>query len=96
MEKEKTKAEPIREYHQKVWRAAKLDTESYFKSDKWAWVGSIITGIATGLYTTILFRVWSVEANVSINCLHHWYPSWDCLWFGVVYSYTLWSSWFRS
>ena len=48
-----------KKYHVLVWETAKKNTEFYFKSDKWAWIGSVITGIATGIYTTILFHVWS-------------------------------------
>jgi hypothetical protein len=39
------------EYHKMVWQKAKEETESYFNSDWRSWMGSIITGIATGTFS---------------------------------------------
>ena len=38
------------QYHKMVWKAAKSETELYFRSDWKAWVGSVITGIVSGCF----------------------------------------------
>jgi hypothetical protein len=46
-------------YHKAVWRRAKAETESYFRSDTWAWVGGIISALVSGFITSYSENLWS-------------------------------------
>lgn len=51
----------ITQYHKEIWSRANKETVSYFRSDWTAWVGNVISAIATGFLTVYLSKIISGE-----------------------------------
>jgi hypothetical protein len=51
----------IAQYHKEIWNRANKETDSYFRSDWTAWIGNVISAIATGFLTAYLSKIISGE-----------------------------------
>lgn len=61
-----TKEYEPKKYHQLVWKTAKQDTEIYFRSDRWAWIGGAISAVVSAALATYAQYVLTMASMIPL------------------------------
>src|SRR5262245_52488880 len=54
-----------KKYHKLVWQKAKTETESYFRQDRWSWIGGGIAAIVSGVLATYI----QIQSNETVMAI---------------------------
>jgi hypothetical protein len=61
-----TKEIKIKEYHKLVWKTARDNAESYFRSDIWAWIGAAIAAVISGGISLYIQYLWNKTVMIPL------------------------------